>query len=141
MGNIRIATAYRNAMVAVLRAALDAGSGPGSVLIYGDSQPAGPGTAITAQELLAELALDDPSGSECDGTLTFAPITEASSACATGTPTWCRFVDSDGNAIFDADAGTPGSGAFLEITAETVDARGSVRITAGTITLPSSIMV
>jgi hypothetical protein len=50
---IKISTAARNAMADALVDLLDAGAGAGKIRIYDGTQPAGPGTAITTQVLLA----------------------------------------------------------------------------------------
>ena len=80
----------------------------GSVRIYSGTQPATPETAVGAQTLLAEVALDDPSGTVANGTLTFTGILEDADCNATGDATWARFVTSLGGAVLDASIG-PGA--------------------------------
>lgn len=95
---------HRNAMLNVLRDAIDAGAGAGLLRVYDGSRPATCGTATT---LLAQLTLSDPSAPNAAlGLLTFSAITKDSVADATGTATWCRVVDSTGACVLDGSAGT-----------------------------------
>jgi hypothetical protein len=64
--------------------------------------------------------------------LTFDTITQDSSANATGTATWFRIVDSDGNFVIDGTVGT--SGADLNLNTTAIVATESVSITSLTFT-------
>jgi hypothetical protein len=71
---------------------------------------------VSAQTLLAELALSDLSAAAASsGTLTLNSISDDTSANATGTASWFRIVDSDGNAVVDGDVGTSGVGPQLRL--------------------------
>jgi len=97
-------TALRNARLDAITTKLDAGSGAGKLRIYNGTRPATGGAATT---LLAELTLSDPSSAAAaNGVLTMSAITQDSSADATGTATWARMVDSDGNFVLDCSVGT-----------------------------------
>lgn len=105
---------------------LDAGAGAGKLRIYDGTQPADVDTAITSQILLAELTLSDPAfGAAGDGNpggqAVAGTITDDSSANNTGTATWFRAVDSNGNAVIDGSAGVSSADLILD----------SVSITAG----------
>lgn len=83
-------TAIKNSRMTVVRDAIDAGTGPGILQI---------GTTGMAT-VLAEIVLDDPSGTVSAGTLSFSgfPKTD-SSANASGTAAVARIRDSSGNDV------------------------------------------
>lgn len=116
--------------------ALDAGSGPAVIKFYTGTMPATPETGITSQVLLGTLTCSDPCGTESGGTLTFSAITSDSSADASGTATWVRFLTSAGTAIFDGDVGVTGSGAFLELVTTSIVSGAPIAITSGSLRLP-----
>lgn len=104
-------TALRNARLDAITAKLDAGSGAGKLRIYNGSRPATGGAATT---LLAELTLSDPSAPAASaGALTLNAITQDSAADATGTATWARLVDSDGNFVADCSVGAAAADIIL----------------------------
>ena len=106
--NAALRTARLNAVVA----AIDAGSGPGKIEI-GTS---GMGT------LLAELTLSDPCGTVSGDILTFATITQDSSANASGTAAAAQIKDSTGTVVVSGlTVGTSGADIIFS----------SVAITAG----------
>lgn len=133
----RITAGMAEDMADLILAAIDGGAGAGKLRIYDGSQPAGPGTAISDQTLLAEITLNDPSFTSSNGVLTLDvdPTIEDSSANATGTASWGRFVDSDNNAVIDGNVGT--SGASINLNTTSIVEAGPVRITSGTITVPT----
>lgn len=138
MANLRLANATRSAMADGIDDQINAGAGAGLLRIYDGSQPAGPDTAVTSQTLLAEITLSDPAfGAASNGVITLSgtPLSDAS-ANATGTASWARFVDSDGNAKVDCDVGT--SGATINLNTTSIVSGGTVTITSGTITVPAS---
>lgn len=123
-------TALRNSQLNAVRDRIDAGSGPGKLRIYSGTRPSTGGTATT---LLAELTFSDPCAPNAsNGVLTFNTITADSSAAASGTATWFRIVDSDGNFVMDGDVGT--SGADLNLNSTSITAGGTVSVTSFTIT-------
>lgn len=114
---------------------LDAGSGAGFLDIYDGSKPAGPGTAVSDQTLLAHLTFSDPAfGAASNGVATASAITQDSSANATGTATWFRATDSDGNAKFDGTVGT--SGCDLNLVTDDIVATQPVQVSSFTVTVP-----
>lgn len=102
-------TTLRSSIMTAVLAAIDAGSGPGLIKIYSGTVPANVGASLGAATLLATLTLSDPAGTVSSGALTFSTITQDSSADASGTPTFARVTDSDGNAALQCSAGV-GSG-------------------------------
>ena len=110
---IGIATTHRNARMQVIVDAVDAGSAAGRLRIYKGTRP-GTGGTPGAGDLLADLVLPDPCGTVTNGVLTFGTIADQAGS-ATGSPTWCRFCDSDDNPVLDGDVGAVGSGALVEL--------------------------
>lgn len=140
MANVRIATNTRNAMMDSLAARVDLAAGSpnaGTIEIYDGSQPANANTAVTTQNRLGVLTFADPAASAAaSGVLTFNTIQEDSSADQTGTASWARIKDGDGNVVFDCDVGTSGTTIVLNTTS--IVAAGPIRITSFTLTLPAS---
>jgi hypothetical protein len=129
--NPKIATTTRNNMLDELVADIGAS---GLVNIYSGTQPAGPGTAISSQTLLAVCTLAATAGTVASGVLTFGSITADSSANASGIASWFRITTSGGTAIYDGTIGT--SSADMIVNTTTVTAGGPFSITSGTITFP-----
>lgn len=125
-----VATALVNAALNLIKAAVDAGSGPGLVRIYNGTRPAKGGTATT---LLAEVDLGDPCAADAtSGILTFTvpdPVTVAT----TGTAAWGRLVDSDGNFVADFDIRATGStdnGEEMVVSSTSLVSGGTFEITS-----------
>lgn len=103
------------------------------IRIYDGTQPAGPGTAITTQTLLAELTGNASAfGTVSNGVLTANAITADSTADNSGTASWFRVLTSGGTAVLDGTAGT--SNADLILTTTSIVAAANVSITSLTIT-------
>lgn len=132
--NFKITTAAANAMLDGLASHLGESC---KLRIYDGTQPAGPGTAITSQVLLAELTLNaDAFAAAANGVLTANAITSDASADATGTATWFRLLTSGGTAVCDGSVGT--SGCDLNLNSTAITAGGTVAVTSLTITQPLS---
>jgi len=114
---IGLAATLRSSRANLITTAIDAGAGAGLLRVYDGSRPATGGSATT---LLAELTFTDPSApGASSGVLTFSAITADASANATGTATWCRFVDSTGAFVLDGSVGTSGADYILNTTSIT----------------------
>lgn len=120
-----LATTIRTGRADLIRAAIDAGAGPGLLKLYDGDKPA-TGGAVT--NLLATLTFSDPCGTAANAALSFDVITEDVSADMTGDTTWCRVTDSEGTFVLDGDVGLVGSGAFLELNTVSLIAGGPVSI-------------
>lgn len=129
--NIKFSTTLKNARGDAITTAIGAS---GLLRIYDGTQPAGPGTAISTQTLLAELTLNAtfaPGASS--GVLTANAITSDSSANATGTAAWARHVKSDGTtAVMDCTVGT--SGADINLVTVSIVATQPVAISSWVLT-------
>lgn len=131
----KLTSAVRGAMANAVITAIDAGSGPALLKFYTDTMPAGPDTAITSQTLLGTLTCSDPSATQSNGVITFASITQDTSADATGTASWARLTTSDGTAICDFDVTvTAGTGA-IKLNTVSIVAGGPISMTSLTITM------
>lgn len=127
---IKLSTAARNAMLDGITSTV---GGSALLRIYDGSQPAGPGTAVSTQVLLAELTCNAtfaPAASS--GTLTLNSITQDSSANASGTASWFRIVTSGGTAVIDGSVST--SSADMNLNNTSIVSGGTVSITSATLT-------
>lgn len=132
---IKISTTARNAACDAIVDLLDAGASFGKIRIYDGTQPAGPGTAVSTQVLLAEFTLEDPAfGSAATGvaTLDASPVL-STTGLAASTATWFRALDSNSVAYIDGSAGTSGTDIILNTA--TISVGVTVEISAGTITM------
>lgn len=133
MAVITPSLAVRNALLNVIKTAIDAGAGPGLVDLYSGAKPAGPDSVITSQVKLGTMTCSDPCGSVANGELTFAAFTQDSSADATGTATWARIKDSTGLAALDIDVGTIGGTAAMQMNTVNIVQTGPISISSGVI--------
>lgn len=98
MADLSYSPAIRNARLAVVRDALDAGSGGATMAFYTAPQPSA-GAAITTQTHLGDCAMSNPCGSVADQALTFDTIADGN-GIATGDAAWCR-VSQGGTWVMD----------------------------------------
>jgi len=132
---IQLSTAARNALLDAITSTLGTS---GLLRIYSGVAPANPGTALSGNALLAELALSAtfaPAASS--GVLTANAITQDSSADATGTASFFRLYKSDGTTcVLQGTVGT--SGADLNLVTTSIIASQPVQVTSLTITAPGA---
>lgn len=114
-----------NTILGAINTALNAGGGPGTLKIYTGTKPASPDAAATGT-LLGTLTLSNTAGMVSARTLTFNPITQDSSADASGTATWGRFLDKNGTAVLDVDVSTTNGNAFIKMNTTSVVAGGPI---------------
>lgn len=133
MTAIAFSTSLRNARAQQIADKLDAGAGPGKLMLYTTPRPAS-GEAITTQTLLGTCVLSDPCGTIASGVLTFSPVSDDVSADATGVIVWARGVDSDNTWVLDMSAGTSGSGATLIFNNLAAQEGGLIQILSGSLT-------
>jgi hypothetical protein len=128
--------ARRNAALTAVIAAIDGGSGAGTIQIRTGASP-GANNAATGT-LLATVTLIDPSfGSVSSASATLAdPV--AVTAVATGTAAHCRVLDSSDNVIMDGTVTATGGGGDLTLASVAITSGQSVDVTGGTLTQPAS---
>lgn len=121
---------------------VDVGSGTAKLRIYDGTQPTNPDVAITSQTLLAEIDLPNPAyGAAVDGnpggvaTLQGTPLTD-SSADASGTASWFRIINRNGDAVIDGSIGT--SNASMIVGTTTVTSGAAFTVDSGTFTMPET---
>ena len=125
-----------NAMLDVIATRVDAGSGPGKINVYSGTMPINAETALSGNTLLAELICSDPSAAPATGrTLTLNPITQDSSANASGIASFFRLVDSTGAVVIQGDVTVSGGGGALEMNTTNIVAGGPIQITASSYSL------
>lgn len=101
----------------------------GTLEIYSGTRPATPDTAITDQVLLCTFTLADPAGSATDGVFT-GTLPDPALVLEDGDATWARAKDDQDGTVWDADVGTTGSGAVVELNSASLVAGGYVTLTA-----------
>ena len=133
---IAYSTTIRNNRLTQVQNAIDGGAGAGLLRIYDGSRPAGPGTAITSQVLLAELTCNASAfaAAASGGVLTLNAITSDSSADATGTATWFRLLTSGATAHIDGSVTATGGGGDLELSSTSIVTGVVVAISTATLT-------
>lgn len=132
---ISISSGLATSIADVVTAAVDAGSGAGTLKVYTGSKPATVATGVTGT-LLATFTLADPSAAAAAAgvaTWDFSPTITATVA-ASGTAGYFRVADSTGAAVLDGTVGT--SGADLNFSAVAWTSGGTVELTSGTTTEP-----
>ena len=130
MAVIHFANTLKDAVLAPIVTAIDAGSGAGTIKIYSGAIPANAATAITSQVLLGTLTFSDPCGTIADNALTMDAITQDSSADKTGTAAWARIADSDGVTVMDINVTTTGGGGALTLNTTNIVIGGPILITS-----------
>lgn len=120
-------TAIRNAMLDTITTAVGSA---GLLRIYDGTRPATGGTATTKLAELTGNATFAPGAS--GGVLTLNAITQDSSADATGTATWFRWVSSGATFCMDGSIGT--SGSDLNLTTTSIVITQPVSVTSFVIT-------
>ena len=105
----------------------------GYLRIYDGAQPSNADTAISGNNLLAELRFGNPAfGAATNGVATANPILGVTAA-ATGTASWFRLFQSDGGTVvMDGSAGT--TGCNLNLNSAAIQAGATVSIAGFTFT-------
>lgn len=134
MAIVTLSDAAANAVLTEINTRLNAGATGATVKVYTGTKPAGPDTAITSQVLLGTLTCATVAGTVASRTLTFAAITQDSSADASGVATWARLADSNGLAVVDVDASVIGGTGFLQMNTTNIVELGPILIASLVIT-------
>ena len=101
----------------------------GTLCIYDGAQPADANTAVTTQNLLAELTLGNPAfSSAAGGIITATAITADSDANLTGSASWFRVKTSGGATLWDGSVGV--SGCDLNLNSVSIQQHANVAISS-----------
>lgn len=114
-----ISSAARSTAMDAVTAMLNAG-GAGRIEIFSGIKPAGPGSAITSQVLLATLTYSATSYAPSVAGVATANAITPGTAVASGTASWARHSSGAGAAILDETVGTSDTDIILETTTITV---------------------
>lgn len=130
--NLKLSNAAANAAADAVAALAN----NGYLRIYDGVQPASADTAITTQNLLAELRFSATAfAAAVAGVATANAITPDSAADATGVATWFRVFKSDGTSVvWDASVGAATSNLVLNSVA--ISAGAAVSVSSFTYTQP-----
>lgn len=133
---IHIKSTVRNSMLSALNTAANAGSGAATIEVRSGSQPANADAADVGTVLATFTCADPGFETPASGVMDLDANPDlTTTASATGTASWARMKDSDGNVIFDGSVGT--SGADFTITSTSVVSGQTVTLTVGALTLPA----
>lgn len=125
---IQISTALNDYRLNAVVNFLAIGTENAHVLIYGGVRPAL--GATPGGDLLATIVLVEPIGEVEDGLLAITPTGEALIATS-GTATWARIVNGDGELAWDCDVSDLNGTGELRLPSTTLYAGGYTRIVSG----------
>ena len=131
-----LALATRRRRLLTVRDDIDANGG-GALHIHGGPQASNPEEAA-ASSPLAIIALPVPCLSLHATDAQLVLTATVGYAALSGVPTWARFVDGNGTAVYDCTAGLPGSGATIIVTDGKVPA-GNTLYVGGEITVTATL--
>lgn len=122
-------TARANAVVT----AINNGAGSGTMSLYTTPQPA-KGAAITSQTCLGTVTFAEPAGTVSNGVLTFATITDDSSADNDGTASWARILDGTGAFVADLTVTDNNGAGPVKMPSLLIYAGGIIHVTSAVLT-------
>jgi hypothetical protein len=130
---IGFSDALRTARAQKIIDLINAGTGPGTLLLYTATQPA-KAVAVTSQTLLGTVTFAEPAGTIVAGVLTFATIIDDSSADADGIATWARVLDGDGAFVMDMTVTNTAGAGPVKMPVTQIYAGGIIHITSAVFT-------
>ena len=136
MASIQLSDAAASALADTITTLVDAGASNGTIKVYTGTLPTD--LDPTGDTLLATFDLVDPAAAAASAgvaTWDFAPDIDATVA-ATGTAGYFLVFDSDATAVFGGDVRT--SGASMNFSSVSWVSGGTVTLTDGTVTEPTS---
>lgn len=117
---LRMSRDAQDALVQVIPALIDSGTGKGTIEIMTGSRT-----------LLAKLSFSKPSANAPEsGSISFKPIAEDSSARAGGKAAIARIQNSDGELVFECDVSDEKGDGVIRLNTTDIHAGGPVRITS-----------
>lgn len=129
--NVKLSTAARDGRAGDLNTRIGANA---LIRIYDGTQPAGPGTAITTQNLLATFTGNASGFGSVSGGVLTASAVASTTASASGTATWFRILTSGGTAVIDGTAGLAADADDMTLTANPLTSGQTINFTSLTLT-------
>ena len=134
---IGLATDIRTARMEVLADAIDATSNPGYFTIYSGDRPETTGGSLSSEnvELVTFTFALPCASSVANGVLTLDHASIApEDALNTGTASWARVCDGDGELVMDCDVTRTGQGGDITVNTDDFVQGAAVSVTAATLT-------
>jgi hypothetical protein len=129
--NLKLSTAARDGRASDLNTRIGASA---LIRIYDGTQPAGPGTAVTTQTLLATFTGNAAGFGTVSGGVLTASAVASTTAAASGAATWFRILTSGGTAVIDGTAGLAADGDDMTLTANPLTSGQTINFTSLTLT-------
>lgn len=130
------------AACAAFTAKIDEGVAASLLRIYGGSAPATADTAIGAQPVLVEFALPDPAfGAPTDldpGAIATANAIDPVTAAATGTASFFRMLNGDGDVVLQGSVSDTGGAGDLKLSSTAIIMDIDVTVVSLTVTMPEA---
>lgn len=135
MAITRFSSAVKSTLAQSIITAIDAGGSNATLQFYTGTMPATPSVGVSTQVLLGTLLCSRPVATESNGVITFAAITQDSSADNTGTATWVRLSTSAGIAIADYDVTDNAGSGSVKLNTTSIVVGGPILVTSFVITI------
>lgn len=130
----KLLAAHASTLATELIGAIAAGTGNATIAFFDGATVATPATAPGAT-LLGTLTCSATPATQTDGLITFNAITQDSAADASGTATWARIYDGDGNGVFDVSVTNAAGDGPIKLNTTTIVVGGPILISSLTISL------
>jgi hypothetical protein len=124
---VTISQAHNEARLGGTKSYLDTGSSNARIRVYNGTRPASGGTPTT---MLVEIALDKPCGTVAAGVLTLSS-SDLPLIANSGTATWARIVNGNGDYAFDCDVSATGGAGEVQLPSTTLFAGGKTQLVSG----------
>lgn len=128
---ISISVPHNEARLTATLNYIDLGTNNAKIQIFGNTRPANGGAAGASP--LVELLLDNPAGAVVANVLTLES-SDVPLITVSGSPTWARILNGNGDHVLDCDAGGPGStGVEVIVSEATLFEGGQVTLLSATL--------
>jgi hypothetical protein len=108
-------TAFKTSVSTAIRSALSAGAGAKLLQVYSGTIPTTAGAAVTTQVKLLEFTIDPATWDVTGGSL-IVPASGTANGITNGIARWARFIDGNGDVVFDVDVSGAGGNGFIRLT-------------------------
>lgn len=118
-------------------AAIIARLNSGYIRFYSGARPATADTALSGNTLLATCRFGATAGTASNAVFTANAITSDTNSAASGVPTFCRILQSDGTTVeMDVSWSVSGGGGEIQSPASSIVAGGTTSVSSFTWTYP-----